>query len=204
MEYFLQERINIFRGYHTGKNSLDRQAQLDFLRSHDPKLSFAREYNFTMSGQIGCYLSHHMLIKKIMESYANKTIGDEYSVIFEDDAVFEPSIKAEIKKVIATLEKNCPDFDVIFLGNLTQDCCADHFCDNLYYIHPDKHCWGTHALLINNKKIKKLYDLFCNIITAADGQYKENIMEKKMIGFVVHPILAFQDLKLKSRIWNNK
>jgi GR25 family glycosyltransferase involved in LPS biosynthesis len=199
MHFFLQGNIEVVPGIYTPNVSMAREDQLAVLRHHDPNLGFEQpDYQFTMCGQLGCYLSHHLLIKRIVES----GLTDGYTVIFEDDAIFQPTIVADIEHVVATMEQVRPDFDLVFLGNLKQDCHGNRVANNVYELDGKKELWGTHALLINNKKARKIYDLNCSIYWPMDGQYKRRMMTGQLSGYIVHPILAFQDLELKSRIWN--
>jgi GR25 family glycosyltransferase involved in LPS biosynthesis len=145
-----------------------------------------REISFWKSGEIGCYLSHHMIIKNIMNSSLNG-----YTVIFEDDVVFKDTLHDDIEKIITHLDILDIEWDVIYLGNIT-DNHKDNVIDNIYTVDGNNVCTGTHALLVNNKNSEKIYKSNCNIIHAIDFQYKINIDNKNLNGLVIYPQLCFQ------------
>ena len=47
------------------------------------------QLSFWKSGEIGCYLSHHNIIRDIMISLPK----NDYTVIFEDDVTFKETFK---------------------------------------------------------------------------------------------------------------
>ena len=97
--------IEIFDGIYTA--NVDMNKQLEILQSYDKNLHFnmnaAKQYHiyeekfmrdsnkyfqFYLPGQIGCYLSHHTIIKQVMDDKLNHKTISEYTVIFEDDIQF--------------------------------------------------------------------------------------------------------------------
>jgi GR25 family glycosyltransferase involved in LPS biosynthesis len=147
------------------------------------------------SGEIGCYLSHHMLIKHIMD----KVNKDEYSVIFEDDVTLKPHICDKIENIINKMKSVDIDWDIIFLGNIGKNH-GTNIIDNIYAIDSTRVCAGTHSLLINNKNVKRIYNTNCKIIHAIDFQYKINIDAGKLNGYVIFPPLCFQNREYSSNI----
>ena len=123
-----------------------------------------------------------------------------YSVIFEDDVLFNIGIHDKINKIIYDVEviANC-DFDIIFLGNLTNNH-GTRLINNIYYMDPKANCWGTHALLINNKNIEKIYGALCNIKCEIDRHYADCIINGILKGLFVYPCDCLQDQKLYSNI----
>jgi GR25 family glycosyltransferase involved in LPS biosynthesis len=191
----LNNEMKIFNGYFTKYVSLDYNIKLEYLKNIDKNICMSKN-TFCKPGEIGCYLSHHMLIKDIIENDWDK---NGYSVIFEDDVIFESNINNEINKVIKDLEVNKMEWDLVYLGNLTRNH-KMNVINNIFTIDKNNCCTGTHALLFNNKNLEKVYNSNCNIIHAIDWQYKINIDNQVLNGFVIYPPLCKQSSNLKSNI----
>lgn len=187
------EKIEIFKGYFTQNIETIFNTKLNFFKIHDNNLKMEQNV-ISKPGEIGCYLSHHMLIKHILE-----TKKQGYSVIFEDDVTCKNTLHDEITKIINNMNSLNLDWDIIFLGNITKNH-GEKIIDNIYSIDKNNVCTGTHALLINNKNIHKIYESNCNIIHAIDFQYKINIDKKVLNGYVIFRPICFQDKNFKSNI----
>jgi len=181
----LNKNVVLFKGYYTKQNSILKEDMVSFLKIHDINLEM-REPSFWRPGEIGCYLSHHTIIKNIMNS---SLCG--YTVIFEDDVVFQETLHNDIEKIIANLIDLQVEWDILFLGNITNNH-KTHIIDNIYTVDANNVCTGTHALLINNKNSEKIYKNNCNIVHAIDFQYKINIDNNNLNGLVIYPPLCFQ------------
>lgn len=190
----LNKPIAIFKGYNTKLIDVEYTNKLRYLNSHDPNIRMPLNVH-TKSGEIGCYLSHHMLMKHIM----NVSDKDEYSVIFEDDVTFNKPISCDIEKIIDNMKQANVEWDIIFLGNIGKNH-GKHIIDNIYSIDSERLCAGTHALLINNKNATKIYNTNCNIIHAIDFQYKKNIDAGTLNGYVIFRPLCFQNREYNSNI----
>jgi len=148
-----------------------------------------------INGEIGCYMSHMNLLKKISESEY-----DGWTIIFEDDLVLESNFKEELNKILKNLENN-DNFDIIYLGNNYQhDCDKGVFKDNLCYPNTP---YGTQAYMVNKRSAKKIYDLLKIIDNPIDVKYDYLMKENKINGLVVVPSLVFQNNETKSIIKNN-
>ena len=196
--HYLQNNINspitIFDGFYTKLVSTEYVNKLQYYKFHDSNMSMPVNVQ-TKSGEIGCYLSHHMLIKYIRD----KSNKDEYSVIFEDDATFKRPIGNDIENIITNMKLQNIDWDIIFLGNIGKNH-GNHIIDNIYTIDSTRVCAGTHSLLINNKNASKIYDTNCNIKHAIDFQYKINIDAGKLNGYVIFRPLCFQNREYSSNV----
>ena len=181
----LNKDVVLFKGYYTKQNSILKEDMVSFLKIHDANLEM-NELAFWRPGEIGCYLSHHIVIKNIMSSSL-----DGYTVIFEDDVIFKETLHHDIEKIIANLIDLQVEWDMLFLGNITNNH-KTHIIDNIYTIDENNVCTGTHALLINNKNSEKIYKNNCNIVHAIDFQYKINIDNNNLNGLVIYPPLCFQ------------
>lgn len=192
--------INIFCGIYT--KYIDVSNQIEYINSFDKNICFDKlnNFRFKLPGQIGCYLSHFKLIEKIMNDDKNHLLNNRnYSVIFEDDVKFDSNLNNNIIKIINDLNSLKVDFDLIFLGNT----CNNHgikLINNIYYMDNNNNCFGTHALLINNKNIKKIYNINCNIKNEIDSHYTESIKQSQLNGFVIYPSICFQNTTFTSNI----
>jgi hypothetical protein len=90
-------------------------------------------------------------------------------------------------------------WDIVFLGNLNNNH-GNIFKDNIYYLDPRISCFGTHALLINNNFLDKIYNLNCLIRNEIDSHYKLLIDNNKLKGFIIYPPLCYQNNILPSNI----
>ncbi len=105
------------------------------------------------------------LIEHIM-----KTSKTEYSVIFEDDVKFKDNLNDEIIKITQKLKEQSIDFDILFLGNTTGNK-GLLITDNIFHMDKKNNCWGTHALLIQNKNIEKIVKLNYHMKGAINNHY---------------------------------
>ena len=145
------------------------------VQSYDPQLYVSFDNHMT-NCEIGCYLSHYLLVKGITES--------GFSVILEDDAqILSEDLHSEILEIARETE-----FDIIFLGNLNAHK-GKHYRYNIYFLD-ETPCWGTHALLINNKNAGKICEQLKHINIPIDNKYTDLIRSGKLTGFVIHPVLS--------------
>jgi GR25 family glycosyltransferase involved in LPS biosynthesis len=181
----LGKKINMFDAVY-GKH-----VDLNNLKTFDRNINF--NFNYEYIAEVGCYLSHLMLIKKSME---NKK---KYTVIFEDDFVLEDkNIHDKIEKIIY----NVKDFDIIYLGNLNDNYDINKkISENIYEKNNNISLIGTHAYIINNKNINKFYNYLTNIDKPIDRKFEQIINENIIKGYVHYPSLVSQDnIKFKSEI----
>ena len=177
IEKQINQKINIFDAI-IGKN-----VDLKNLKIFDENIKFT--FNYTFSGEIGCYLSHLMLIKQ-----ASTNTENDYTVIFEDDfKVNNDNLHEEINNIINKLND---DFDIIYLGNLNNNH-KIQIIDNIYTINPKCKLWGTHALLINNKNANKILSYIIKIDKPIDNKYKHIIDNNIIKAYVIYPILVEQN-----------
>ena len=175
----LNQPLGMIKGVYTQTFPLYKQHE--YIRSNHLQSTFS----FSGSGQIGCYLSHYHSIR-----HFNKP---GYSVLFEDDVVFYPHLHEKINSII----QKAPDFDIIFLGNLNNNH-GKQVIDNIYTVNKEVPCWGTHALLINNNKLQKIYNELSVIKCEIDNQYIDAILSNRLTGYVIYPSICFQSPTFKS------
>ena len=154
----------------------------------------SENYNHKI-GEIGCYLSHLNIYKKIKE---NNKKG--YTIIFEDDFLINSdNFINEVKKGIDILNSKNIDFDFLFLGNLN-DNHGENIADNLYYIDKNVNLFGTHGYIINNKNIDKIFDNLNKIVKPIDNAIQDLSYNKIFNTIVIYPNLVNQQDQLKSTI----
>jgi len=185
-EDFNQE-ITIFKGINT--THVPVSEQVNYIQQINPTITFSH-FRYWQSGQIGCYLSHIGLLEHIMQKKES-----EYSVIFEDDVVFNTNT---LHSNIETIIQHNLDFDILFLGNNNENK-GKHIVDNIYHVNKLGHCWGLHALLIHNKNIEKIVNVNHTIIHALDVQYQILNSRKMLTNLVMHPFICWH-ANLKSNI----
>ena len=183
MEKILSQKINIFFGI---KGSLIDCKKLNI---YDSKIKIIKP--FLYSGQLGCYLSHYLLIKSLINSEY------DYTVIFEDDFnISIPDLDYKINYLLNIIDM---DFDFLFLGTQSNDY-GKHYKENLFFINKTKKIWGFHGYIINNKNINKILPLLTNINLEIDIQIFNHIKNNNLIGLFVNPNYVLQNSKLVSTI----
>ena len=184
----LRHKIRLFEGSYTKNVKLTNQEN----HIQQFNLKFNNDFRFKFPGEIGCYLSHFNLIKHIMNNDHHR-----YTVIFEDDVTFEQGLHEKINDVINQTKDI--DYDIIFLGNINNNK-GEHIKENIYHMDSSNSCWGTHALLINNKNISKIYNSLCSIKAEVDIHYRLECANKELNILTVYPILCDQRRNFKSTI----
>jgi len=183
-QHKINDKIKIFNAVN-GKKLDYNELMTSNIIADDKKLS--KKYDQKM-GQIGCYLSHLNIYKKIK----NDNKGG-YTVIFEDDFLINtPDLKNEIKKSINILKNKNIDFDFIFLGNLRNNH-GKNIMDNLYYLDKNTNLYGTHGYLINNSKIDKIINNLSRIYTTIDDSIQDLSYEDIFNTIVIYPNLVDQE-----------
>lgn len=182
-EIKLGKKINIFNainGKNIDKNKLDK---------YDKNIKL--NCNFKKNGELGCYLSHFILIKNAIKS--NK----KYTVIFEDDfKILSNNLNKEIVDITKKVNNN---FDLIYLGNLFESK-SHKIVDNIYKKNKFIPIIGTHALLINNKNAKKIYNNLLNINDPIDIKLDKLINKNKLNYYIIYPSIVIQNNDFESSL----
>ena len=153
----------------------------DEMHKYNTKIRVKNNNIFKSVGEIGCYLSHHTLLKHIKETATAK-----YTLILEDDGML-------LKDAANLHDKlNNIDFDIFYLG-LNNENKNKNIRDNIYTINKTKPIQGTHAYLVNNNKINKIYKNSLNPIGPIDYQYEILIKNDTINAVVLFPYLCVQD-----------
>jgi GR25 family glycosyltransferase involved in LPS biosynthesis len=136
-------------------------------------------------GEIGNYLSHLSLLYKL------KDVSEGYTIIFEDDIIFKSNLDNIIRGILGKIKI---DFDILFLGNNKKNY-GEKYIDEIYYIDKNNVLWGTHAYLINNKNINKIYSNFNYLLFQTDLIFKDLINNDKLNCLILEPSIVLQNYK---------
>lgn len=182
MQNKLQKPINIF-------NAIDGKT-IKNIYDYDPELN--NTINTINNNILGCYLSHFLLIKQLI----NNNISDNYTVVFEDDFnINYNNLDGIIKNIILQVS----DFDIIFLGIHNRNLNINIKLYNNIYTTTHT-LYGTHALLINNKSLQKIYDELINMNKPIDEKYSDLYKLNNFKILFIKPNLVNQNINLGSLI----
>ena len=155
------------------------EIDITHLETFDPQIK--NNFNHVFINEVGCYLSHLMLVKQITST--------GYTVVFEDDFFIQEGLDEKVQHIIDIMD----DFDIICLGNLNNNR-GKLYKENIYEVDCYNKMWGTHGYLINNKNARKIYDNLLTMHLAIDNQYKMLFDHKRLNGYVVYPNLVEQQV----------
>jgi len=187
----IKNKINIFNAVNGSKLDINDLKEKNILANEN---NLSENYNHKV-GEIGCYLSHLNIYKKIKE---NNRKG--YTIIFEDDFFIKSdNLINDIQNAIDLLEAKNIDFDFLFLGNLN-DNHSKNISDNLYYFDKNENLYGTHGYIVNNKNIDKIINNLNIIKKPIDNSIQDLSISKVFNTIVMYPNLVIQNEKLKSTI----
>lgn len=151
------------------------------MHKYNTKITVKNNNIFKSLGEIGCYLSHHTLLKHIKETTTSK-----YTLILEDDGML-------LKDAVNLHDKlNNIDFDILYLG-LNNENKNNNIKDGIYSINKTKPIQGTHAYLVNNNKISKIYESTLIPLGPIDYHYEKLIKNDTINAVIFFPYLCIQD-----------
>jgi GR25 family glycosyltransferase involved in LPS biosynthesis len=173
-------------------DSLNQQNLNASLKKYDSNLTIG-EFKPKHINEIGCFLSHFLLIRSIM----NDSPHHGYSVILEDDFSFsqETGVHLHIKNILSKLETNDPDFGMIVLGTFNNDPAGENIIDDIYRFNTDPNIivYGIHGYIINNKKAQTIYENLLTIKTVVDVQLFDLIRSGIIHGYIIKPMVVNQN-----------
>jgi GR25 family glycosyltransferase involved in LPS biosynthesis len=161
------------------------------LQEYDTRL--VNQYKFKQKniGQIGCYLSHFLIIRD-----AAVETAPDYTVVFEDDFTFThgKTTHGEIIEVLQRMREHDPMFGIVMLGTYNAESSGAPVQDNIYEFDrdPRKQIYGTYGYIINKQTARVLYEYLLTINTTIDCQIFNLIRDRKITGYVVKPHLVDQ------------
>ena len=168
----------------------------DFLRKeYDPRIIDDYSPRKKHINEIACYMSHITLVRSIANGNDSSMSESDYTVIFEDDfqIIGGSNLHAKLQRILRTMEREDPDFDIIFLGTVNSGRGVS-LVDDIYHFNtsPDLIVYGAHGYIINNKNAKKIYGEMLKISDVVDVQYFNAMRKGRLRGYVVEPMLVRQ------------
>ena len=174
-------------------------SDFEFIETHDKEQLTEMELNLfsnISSAECSCFLKHIEIFKKIYKDDGNH---DNFSLIFEDDAMLIPKFNDELECYMKTIPDN---FDIIFPGE----------CANLHIktTEPNKHFYktcsarGTCFYIVNNNIVKKILDKFNEdtqhnkILVPVDWWFNKIIPELNLQSYWTEPTLVYQGSEIGS------
>ncbi len=136
--------------------------------------------------EIGCYMSHLNIIKKIIDEEDK----NGYTIIFEDDLKINVN---NLQKYVKYALKKFKDFDLFYLGTSTNKQCignGKNLGKNIY--KAIGRTQATHAYIVKNSNAPKIYEFIKNIETQIDQEYSRKIVDGKINAYVFSPALVDQ------------
>jgi GR25 family glycosyltransferase involved in LPS biosynthesis len=160
-------------------NSSDKNIDLLKIQNYDENIIFQFKYEFI--NEVGCYLSHLILIQSLLNT------SYKYTLIFEDDFnILDNNFNDKLNDILDKIDDN---FDILYLGNLN-DNHGKNFKDDIFYIDTNYYLTGTHAYIINNKNIDKIYRNLLTINYAIDNKYKDLINQNVLNAYIIYPVIV--------------
>lgn len=198
----LNKNINIFDAINGSKLNINKnEIYYNLSINHGYKLDLHKNNKININylkkiinrSEIAIYLSHYLLYKQIIDVNDSNL---KFSIIFEDDVMFDDDLDSKILEILNNIDL---DFDILFLGNLENNH-GENYKNNIFYVNSNGLLTGTHAYIINNKNINKIYNNLFDLDIEVDNKYKYLIDNKKLIGLVIYPCIAFQNKNYKSTV----
>lgn len=152
-------------------------------------------YNKKLSpGQIGCGLSHIMLLEYIQHNIKNV----EYIIILEDDVIIPKNVIEQLDNILEKAPKN---WDILYLGGSN----IIGYKVKKMFIKPKtgvKGNWGTHAYMIKYNFIKHWLKLINPLQKPIDVQGRDQF--GLINAYFVYPTLINPQWNYESTITNKK
>ena len=159
----------------------------EIIKKYDDNLDISQKNNFVTLGEVGCYLSHHTLLKNIKEKELQDT---KYTLILEDDVVF----LKDFKSVISIELLDSIEFDILYLGGLDENCRDKNIKNEIFTIN-SVYAAATYGYIIKNSSAKKLYELTLNNPNTIDILYSTFVSNNTITGLMIFPILCTHDIE---------
>ena len=130
----------------------DKAKNYEFIKSRLNGISWANIH----PGIIGCYCSHYLILKQLLEKYKNKEkTKPEYVIVFEDDTHVN-------EKFIETIKKPLPFEDWNIIMGINPSAKVNKKDYELYdknKKYPEK-IMGSNIMIYNLNNIQKIYETF--------------------------------------------
>lgn len=157
----------------------------------DP-LNFGEVKKRLNNAEIGCFMSHHILYKTILEE------GHETSLILEDDCLFLEGYKEVVEQAMKDIPE---DWDMLYLGQANYDsikiaqspelktrAIKENISGRLYKA---SRCWLTHAYVVRKKALPKLIEGTQVLYASIDGVLAD--VQESLNVYAIYPNIVKQD-----------
>ena len=156
------------------------------------QLDFGNVKKKLNNAEIGCFLSHHNLYKRILDE------GHETALILEDDCLFIEGYKEVVEQAMKDIPK---DWDMLYLGQANYDsikiaqsaelkthAIKENVSGRLYRA---SRCWLTHAYVVNRKVLPKLIEGTKVLYASIDGVLAD--LQENLNVYAIYPNIVKQD-----------
>ena len=186
-----------------------------FNLENNPLILFLQKNKIIVNkGVLGCYLSHLIILKSIMENIDIN--DDEYIGIYEDDIFYCSDFDNKYEQ-FKNINLNELNIEFLYLGGRFKPNFSYNHNDDMFIKTSNKNIFfrnkclknimwdrGTYSYIIKKKICSKLYDLLINIpiknnkLDAIDSVY--NLLNKNIKMFDYFPHLFYSPVNYKSDI----
>lgn len=149
------------------------------------KLNYISTYYKRFPGELGCFCSHRVLWKRILDE------GLEKAMIIEDDITFQNGAKNFLEKALRDIPSNS---DIIFTR--TEAIFTNKLERNIPYNGFKKITYdflGTDAYILTRKAAKILYENSEYMLQPVDEYISYSIKSGLLNGYVVDPYITHQN-----------
>lgn len=194
----MSSKLNIFDAVNGAEidieNIKDPVIDNNFSQPTKPPSSSNLENSKIRKREIGCYLSHYNLYRKI----ESEQKWNGYTVIFEDDFVIkEDAFEEQLKRALQDLAAN--DFDILYIFNHTNNI-GESVTNNVCKTDKNKNLYGTSAYMVKNKNVRKILEETKQMNAPIDYRLQESIKHDKIIAYTVCPFLSNTNSEIESTI----
>jgi GR25 family glycosyltransferase involved in LPS biosynthesis len=179
-------RLEAIKGSSIKLQEFITQKALDEISFAESNGHRTKHYQLSKGG-VGCYLSHMMIYKQILQS------NRYFAYVFEDDVIMNSNIFMETREYLRIIPG---DWDIILLGC---DCIA---CDKVKEYSKVRRFFYTHGMLVNKKGIEKIVK-FCSeiLIEQQIDAVLSDMAEKNIINiYCINDAIAKQSQQFHTTI----
>jgi len=167
-----------------------------FLKQIESNKKKNKPYNYNYfpsftNGELGCFMSHLILWKKMID----KDI--ENAIIFEDDCLFHESFLPTMNKVLTEDIKNIHDFPIIWIGGKMVDNYSNHMNEKItenISIKFEPHPYCTYSYILSKKGATILFKYVFNKFRGnlpVDYFMDDFLRNNNHKQYIVSPFLCF-------------
>jgi len=134
--------------------------------------------------EIGCFLSHYGVLKKI-KSEGNP---DGYTVVLEDDFnIIVDNFEEKLKSTLESMKSY--NFDMLYIESISNSI-GDKMIDGICKMDMNKDMWGIQAYIVKNANIDRFLENTQTIDMPIDWKYINAIKSNKLTAYTFCPYLT--------------